>query len=77
MSVMEVERAKRGLVITRSGEHDAPPVHIYNSEGELICRVWAWGCHSGRVKVAFDADRSQYPVYRGEIAEAAMAEGRL
>jgi hypothetical protein len=72
MPAAEAERAKRGLVITRSGEDDAPPINIYDAHGELICQVWIWNSSSGRVKAAFKAAPS-IRIYREEIAGVAIA----
>jgi hypothetical protein len=72
MRETEVERSKRGLVITRSGEHDALPVNIYDAHGELIFQVWAWNTHSGRVKIAIKGPPS-HRILREEIAALAIA----
>jgi hypothetical protein len=73
MRETEVERSKRGLVITRSGEEDEPPVNIYDAHGELIFQVWGWKSRrSGRVKIAIKGPPS-HRILREEIAALAIA----
>jgi len=72
MPAAEAERAKRGLVITRSGEEDEPPVNIYDAQGELIFQVWGWKSRrSGRVKIGIKGPPS-YRILREEIAALAI-----
>jgi CRP-like cAMP-binding protein len=65
MSAPEAERSKRGLVLTRSGEEEAPPILIFH-RGEVM-KVHVWASNSGRVRVSFLAAKGEWEVVREEI----------